>query len=177
MMGALGDDSMNSDSPDLDGTHAGLSGWAFTARTGQDYRAIVGDVKKIEGCLHHTDPAYRALALQLCGVQWHPNSECAKQIMEMARRDPNEFIRSMAIIALSSMDLVAESKRSLRFFATLALDEAEPELVRKAAYQSAVLCEPDFEKTKHILAHRTYMITDVTIGDFDLKYLRRAIAH
>jgi len=78
----------------------------------------------------------------------------------------------MAIMALGSLDVAAGTTRFLRFFAKVALDEAEAESLRKAAYQSAVLCEPDLEKVRHILKGKRYLIIDVGIEDFDLAFIR-----
>jgi hypothetical protein len=175
MMSTPGDDIGNTDSPRDDGTYANLYATVVKGLTGLDYFEVVGDVKRLENFLDDPNIAVRLLALSLCGRQWHPSSESRGRIMDMARRDPDESIRSMAIIALSSLALVDKSNQFLRFFATLALDANEPDKVRKAAYQSAVLCGPDCDKTRHIFRHRKYLITNVFTQDFDFEYLRGLI--
>jgi hypothetical protein len=175
MLSAPGDDIGSTDLPSDDGANAYVAGVVFTAMTGQDYREVVGDVKSLENCLHHPNAAYRGLALGLCRYKWHPSTESMERILEMAGRDPNESVRIIAITVLASLDLAAKANRFLRFFATLALDVNEPDQVRKAAYQSAVLSGPDCDKTRHIFKHRKYLITNVITQDFDFEYLRGLI--
>jgi HEAT repeats len=166
------ENAWSSDSPEHDSAILHAIGAAFTRMTGRDYRKLIADREKIDECLHHPDPAYRGLALQFCARTWVPGPDSEERIFQMARLDPDEFVRSMAIMVLSFLDLAAGTTRFLTFFAKVALDEAEADLVRKAAYQSAVLCEPDLEKAAHIRKDKRYVITEVKVEDFDLAFIR-----
>jgi hypothetical protein len=168
------DDTVGTDWPRFWSDHEKMVELISRDSIGPEYYEIVSDVKKIEECLYNPDLRFRLLALQLCGNRWNPSAEAKLRIMELAKQDTSEIVRAVAIVQIGTPSMSSsipeiEIRHLLRFFATTALGEAEPDLVRRAAYQSAVLCQPDYGKTRHIKA---YIMTSVKIADFDLAYLR-----
>ncbi len=147
----------------------------FTRVIGQKYYDIAKDIGRIEQCLYHPSPDYRVLAIRLCADRVDASAPARQRIVELAHVDPSEIVRSSAIMAMCSLALGSETKdllKLLKFFAGIALNENEPDLVRMAAYQSAVLFQPHYERVRHIAR---YIVTDVTVADFDMDYLKTVL--
>ena len=172
-MSATGGGAGNVDRSSVQSDHAKSVAATFTKVLGQEYHDIANDVGRIEQCLYHPSPDYRVLALQLCTDRADASIPAKQRMMELAKHDPSEIVRSVAIMAICSLALGAEAKVLLKLFAGIALNETEPDLVRRSAYQSAVLGQPDYKKVKHIVL---YIATDVTVTDFDVEYLQGVLA-
>ena len=149
---------------------------------GPEYYDIVDHKERIEECLNHPDVNHRALALTLCKEFAALSFHVEERIMELAKGDPLPLIRALATIALSGHAMrlhrvgSAQAKLLLRFFARVALDQSEDDLVRRAAYGSAVLAEPDLGKVKHVLRGGKFLAKNFPVADFDLAYLRETLA-
>jgi hypothetical protein len=144
----------------------------LAARFGSVYREIADDAGKREARLHDANPRYRILALHLYGSGAIPSHSAYDRIVAMATSDPNDGVRGCAVRTLCTLPRSSRAHEIMTLFARIALDEDEPETVRKAAYESAVLFEPEFEKTDHILRHKKWSTSDVTLSDFDTEFLK-----
>ena len=122
----------------------------------------------MEKSLRDPNPVMRGLSLQLLMAKGLINENVVNEILNMAVNDMNDLVRCTAIIAASTFFLRGENRAFLRLCAQIALDEKESDLVRKAAYQSAVLSEQDLTKTSQI---SKYTIINTNINDFDVRYL------
>jgi hypothetical protein len=140
---------------------------------GDTYARVQNDENMRKECLVSPDPRLRELALLVIANTGQSQQDVTAIILDICKSDRDTGVRRSAIYAIASLCNTETNLIFLTLLARIALDEAEDNTVRKAAYQGLVLAHKD---ARILSKSRRVMTGEFSVSDFDAVYLAGMLA-
>jgi hypothetical protein len=108
----------------------------------ETFETIMASEDRVRECLWSADPNLCCLALALLARLKTRDEVIGDRIFDLARKDPNDSVRQMAVLALLTADPASDAgKQQRKLLVEICLHEGEVDIVRKAAYFSLLLSD------------------------------------
>ena len=147
-----------------------LAEGTYALTFGGMHNEVVRDEESWQGCLSNPDPRFRLLGLSLYTGKAPTNPHVIDRISDMALLDSEESVRISTIFALVSIFLTTSDQKILKLLAGLALEAAESNDLRKAAYWALVLLGQG-RGDRNVGRRRTLSVREYEVIEFDVDYL------
>jgi hypothetical protein len=136
--------------------------------------AIMSEGSEVTLFLSHANSCVRSLALQVLSFRRAADPGVLRQMLGIARHDPDEYVRRVAMLAISSA-AVDRDGALRKVFADTCLDTGQHDLVRKTAYYCLMcldLGSDDPDRVPNGLRIKCIDIMKGNVRDFDVDYIR-----